>query len=91
MQHRRDRIMLHASVLFALAAAAWIGAGTSSAQKQQAENVTVPPFIAANDVQFIDALVPHHEMAIRMADIELQKGTRAEVKAMAQMMKDAQA
>jgi uncharacterized protein (DUF305 family) len=41
-------------------------------------------------VQFIDAIVPHHQMAAQMADIELQKGTRAEVKAMAQMMKDMQ-
>lgn len=65
------------------------GIETSKAQQQQAPMSAVP-FIAQSDVQFIDAIVPHHQMAAQMADIELQKGTRAEVKAMAQMMKDMQ-
>lgn len=34
----------------------------------------------ANDVEFIDAMVPHHEMAVMMADIELQAGSDAHVK-----------
>jgi uncharacterized protein (DUF305 family) len=65
------------------------GMGTSKAQQQQVSSAVIP-FISQNDVAFIDAIVPHHEMAVRMADIELQKGTRPEVKAMAQMMKDMQ-
>lgn len=42
------------------------------------------------DVEFIDAMIPHHEMALEMTDVVLQKGSSAEVKAMAQAMKDAQ-
>lgn len=43
-----------------------------------------------SDVDFIDAMIPHHEMALEMTDVVLQKGSSAEVKAMAQAMKDAQ-
>lgn len=43
-----------------------------------------------SDVEFIDAMTPHHEMALEMTDVVLQKGSGAEVKAMAQAMKDAQ-
>lgn len=53
-------------------------------------NATVPPFTPANDVQFIDAIIPHHQMALMMAEEELNKGTRQPVKDMAQRMKDAQ-
>ena len=38
----------------------------------------------------IDAMNPHHEMALEMTDVVLQKGSSVEVKAMAQAMKDAQ-
>jgi uncharacterized protein (DUF305 family) len=44
-----------------------------------------------SDVEFIDAMIPHHEMALEMTDMVLQKGSDVEVKAMAQAMKDAQA
>ena len=53
-------------------------------------NRTVPPFIPNGDVQYIDAIVPHHRMALRMAQMELDKGTRADVKALAQTIKDDQ-
>ena len=35
-------------------------------------------------------MIPHHEMALEMTGVVLQKGSSAEVKAMAQAMKDAQ-
>ena len=44
-----------------------------------------------SDVEFIDAMIPHHEMALEMTAVVLEKGSSAEVKAMAQAMKDAQA
>lgn len=44
----------------------------------------------ANDVEFIDALVPHHQGATGMADIILQRGAKSELKSMAQQMKDTQ-
>lgn len=53
-------------------------------------NRTVPPYIPKGDVAYIDAIVPHHRMALMMAQMELDKGTRAEVKALAQRIKDDQ-
>lgn len=53
------------------------------------ESVSPPP-IPASDRDYIDNLVPHHEMAIQMADAELANGTDPNVKAMAQRMKDMQ-
>lgn len=48
------------------------------------------PFTPQNDVQYIDAIVPHHEMAIEMAEMVLEKGANAEVRALAQSIRDAQ-
>jgi uncharacterized protein (DUF305 family) len=48
------------------------------------------PYEPQNDVEFIDGMIPHHEMAIMMADMELEHGVLADVRAMAQQMKDAQ-
>lgn len=53
------------------------------------ESVAPPP-IPASDVDYIDNLVPHHEMALQMADAELARGASADVKEMAQQMKTAQ-
>lgn len=53
----------------------------------QQDSDDTPP---RSDVEFIDAMVPHHRMAVHMADMELARGDRAEVKEMAQVMKDAQ-
>lgn len=46
----------------------------------------IPP----DDVAFIDAMVPHHQGATLMADMVLQRGAKAEIKTMAQQMKDTQ-
>ncbi len=54
-----------------------------------AESVAPPP-IPRSDVDLIDNLVPHHAMAIEMANIEIAKGTRDDVKQMAMMMKATQ-
>lgn len=43
-----------------------------------------------SDVAFIDAMVPHHEMAVEMSNKELADGTDPEVQAMAQGIHDAQ-
>jgi uncharacterized protein (DUF305 family) len=48
------------------------------------------PFTPADDVQFVDFFVPHHEAAIDMATMELAHGSDAAVKAMAQQMKTSQ-
>lgn len=48
------------------------------------------PFIARDDLQYIDALYPHYVVTIQKAKLELQKRTRAEVKAIAQNILDSQ-
>lgn len=47
---------------------------------------TAEPF----DREFIDMMIPHHQGAIRMARIELSKGSSAEAKKLAQAIVDAQ-
>jgi uncharacterized protein (DUF305 family) len=66
------------------------GSGSDDKDGQTTRNRTVIPFIPQGDVQYIDAIVPHHEHAIEMAQMELDKGTRDDVKAIAQTIKDAQ-
>jgi uncharacterized protein (DUF305 family) len=48
------------------------------------------PFIPDNDIDLIDALVPHHEMALMMAEMEIAEGANPEVVALAQRMRDMQ-
>jgi uncharacterized protein (DUF305 family) len=48
------------------------------------------PLTNATDVQFIDMMVPHHQMATMMAEQVLARGSRADVKAFAQKAKDDQ-
>lgn len=43
-----------------------------------------------SDVEFIDAMVPHHRAAVEMADREIEHGESSEVLAMAQMIRKAQ-
>jgi uncharacterized protein (DUF305 family) len=43
------------------------------------------------DREFIDMMVPHHQGAIRMARVELDKGQNAELKKIAQAIVDSQA
>ena len=48
------------------------------------------PYTPADDTAFIDFFVPHHQNAIEMATMVIEKGAHAEVKALAQRIKDAQ-
>jgi uncharacterized protein (DUF305 family) len=48
------------------------------------------PLTPSDDVEFIDFFVPHHKMAVEMAEHEIAHGLAPEVIAMAQMMRDAQ-
>jgi uncharacterized protein (DUF305 family) len=73
-----------------LSAVFLIGAGCSDSSDDGTTTDGVQPIVISDDVEFIDAMVPHHEMAAMMADMELAKGSDAQVMEMAQMMKDAQ-
>jgi uncharacterized protein (DUF305 family) len=42
------------------------------------------------DREFIDMMIPHHQGAIRMAHVELDKGENAELKRLAEAIVDAQ-
>lgn len=64
--------------------------GDSSADASHSTHAIPAPFTPANDLQFIDGMVPHHDMATRMADHALMHGASATVRAMAQRMKDMQ-
>jgi uncharacterized protein (DUF305 family) len=48
------------------------------------------PLTPKDDVEMIDFFVPHHEMAIMMAEHEIAHGADPDVVAMAQRMKDSQ-
>ncbi|HKP64207.1 MAG TPA: DUF305 domain-containing protein, partial [Polyangiales bacterium] len=48
------------------------------------------PLTPANDTEFIDFFLPHHEMAVQMAEMQMAHGESPEVRAMAQAMRDAQ-
>lgn len=48
------------------------------------------PFTPTNDVAFTEFFIPHHQMAIDMANEVIERGSDAEVKAMAQEMVQAQ-
>lgn len=48
------------------------------------EPMNVAPGDAPYDVRFIDAMIPHHEGAIAMAEEALKKSERSEIKALAQ-------
>lgn len=81
-------------VLAGLAAAAIsvavMGCGGSGTAMGGGANAYTIPFTPQNDVQYIDAMVPHHLMAIDMAQMVLDRGSNAQVKAIAQAIKNAQ-
>jgi uncharacterized protein (DUF305 family) len=45
------------------------------------------PVVPQDDVDLIDAMVPHHEMALMMADMEIADGSSPEVIAVAERMR----
>lgn len=81
--------IFRSSVIFCATALVAIG-GCSDSSDEDESAMGAGPVVIADDLEFIDALVPHHEMAVMMADMELQAGSDAHVKSMAQTMKDAQ-
>lgn len=70
-------------------AIAVLAAGCNDDNNGDVDSVSPPP-IPASDVDYIDNLVPHHEMAIQMADAVILRGADPAVKDMAEQMKAAQ-
>lgn len=62
-----------------------------SASAQQQRPLTSPPCGASNrqqvDKHFIEMMIPHHQVAVKMADLALQKAKRPEIKKLAAAIK----
>ena len=85
---------MRSQALSKLVVAAAIAVGgtltTACTDEDAASDSRQPPSIPANDVDYIDQLVPHHESAIAMADEVIARGSDPEVRAMAEDMKATQ-
>ncbi|MGE0396493.1 MAG: DUF305 domain-containing protein [Kofleriaceae bacterium] len=75
------------SILFLSTALFAVGCDESS--DSDPSNVEPPP-IPASDVEFIDSLVPHHQEALEMSNMILERGSDPAVLEMAREMRDAQ-
>lgn len=63
----------------------------ASAHEDDAKQECMTMVMTGNpDVDFVKNMIPHHKMAIDMAEKELDKGKDAEARAMAQKVIDAQ-
>lgn len=79
--------MVAFSVVTSLIVAGCGGGGTSVAQNNSRPYA---PFTPINDLLYIDGMMPHHEMAVMMAEHELEHGSRPQLKAIAQKIKASQ-
>ncbi|MET9270520.1 DUF305 domain-containing protein [Kribbella sp. NPDC003557] len=77
----------------ALLAAVFGLAGCGDSDKATEQTSATAPAAAFNDadVEFATRMIPHHQQAVTMADLALQKATTAEVKTLATAIKAAQA
>lgn len=82
--------MKNSILKYVLASTMVVAIGCNSEDDGDVESVSPPP-IPASDVDYIDNLVPHHEMALQMADAVIARGSDAAVKDMAEEMKAMQA
>jgi len=71
------------------AAPASASAGSSMAAEQSA-GADSQQAGSESDITFAQLMIPHHEQAVQMADMALQKATTPEVQQLAQQIKDAQ-
>lgn len=86
------------TVAAALAATTLLAACGNSSSQAPADQATSSVAQSSGDVQagseaditFAQLMIPHHEQAVQMADMALSQATTAEVKQLAQQIKDAQ-
>ncbi len=84
------KALVLATLAMAMVGVGVMGCGGSGSVTNTGANAYTIPFIAQNDVQYIDAMVPHHLMAIDMAQMVLDRGASVQIKAIAQAIKNAQ-
>lgn len=65
-----------------------VGAGMAGKEAEAPDDGKLPR--AGVESAFIEGMIPHHESAIAMARLALEKGERAEIKSLAQGIIDAQ-
>lgn len=84
MQRSKTRSFWRQSLLAAVVTLVSIACDSDEAAPMEC------PLAPRSDVEYIDALVPHHRMAISMADEVLERGDSLAVREMAQRIKDDQ-
>ena len=62
----------------------------SSMAAEQSAGADTQQAGSESDITFAQLMIPHHEQAVQMADMALQKATTPEVQQLAQQIKDAQ-
>lgn len=85
-------IRIPSLILAAGLAVALVGCGGSNngSGSSNTRNAYVTPFDPKTDVQYIDAIVPHHKHAVEMSTREIAVGSNPAVIALAQRFKDTQ-
>lgn len=86
-------VVLAAGAGLAVGAAMWAGSdhGGDSAEASTAHGADGMMIEASSDEQsFLEQMVPHHESAVEMATMALEKSTRPQVRQLAQAIIDAQ-
>lgn len=93
------KISLALAAVIAAAAVAWAVAGRSGSHDSMTmgrSGTTMMTDTMSNDVsasfdqRFIDEMVPHHQMAVDMAKVVIERGTHPELRTMAQAIVTAQ-
>jgi uncharacterized protein (DUF305 family) len=72
-----------------------VASGVEDARVDAESRITIPfegdrrvPFAPDDDLQFIDFFIPHQQIAIEMAQLEIDRGDAPDVKALARQMRD---
>ncbi len=89
MRARRPLALAATGLALVLTLAA-CGSGDHSSMTGGASTAAVTGEGRTADISFAQLMIPHHEQAVQMADMALQKATTPEVQQLAQQIKDAQ-
>src|SRR4051794_34792003 len=80
---RRGRLVGVGLLVGLLVAGCDLGGAPATPTPAPKATLVMPPMTFNNDVEFIDAMVPHHQLAIDMAKLAEQYAMRGEIKGLA--------
>ena len=85
-------VVVAAGAGLAVGAAIWAGGdhGSDSSEMSTAHGSGGMMMTSLDEQSFLEQMVPHHESAVEMATMALEKGTRPQVRQLAQEIIDAQ-